>query len=110
IWRLKGSSRLGRGALTVLREIWNWREHEATAANKPPYFVMRHETLIELASAAAGGRPVERLIPQKFSDRRKAGLLQAIKHALSTPAREQPEPLQHLVRRLSDHDKKRISE
>ena len=41
-WRLKGSSKLGRGPLAVLRELWQWREGEAIAANKPPYFILKY--------------------------------------------------------------------
>lgn len=110
VWRVKGSSRLGRCSLAVLHEIWQWRESEATAANRPPYFILRHETLIELATAAVGGHPVDRLVPQKFSDRRRAGLLEAIRRALAIPARQQPGPVPHPVRRLNDHDKKRVLE
>ncbi len=110
VWRLKGSSHLSRPALAVLRELWHWRESEAAAANKPPYFVLRHETLIELATAAAGGHSWDRLLPQKFSEHRRTGLLRAIKQALAVPARQQPEPLRHVVRRLSDHDKRRVLE
>ena len=38
IWRIKGSHHLDRPALAVLREVWQWREREAVAANKrtPP--------------------------------------------------------------------------
>jgi len=34
-WRMKGSHRLTRSGLAVLREIWHWRELEAIEANKP---------------------------------------------------------------------------
>jgi len=37
VWRIKGSHKLGRASLAVLREIWQWREGEAIAANRPPY-------------------------------------------------------------------------
>ncbi len=85
VWRLKGSHLLGPAGLAVLREIWRWREIEATAANRPPYFILRHESLIELAAAAVGGQPLEPLLPQKFSDRRHQGLTAAIKLGLAVP-------------------------
>lgn len=110
VWRLKGSSRLSRTALAVLRELWQWRESEATAANRPPYFVLQHETLIQIATAAAGGHPIERLIPQKFSEHRRTGVLRAVKKALAIPAKQQPEYVQHVIRRLNDHDKQRALE
>jgi ribonuclease D len=51
IWRVKRSSKLSRPALAVLREIWKWREGEATNADRPPYFVLRHQTLLDVAAA-----------------------------------------------------------
>lgn len=110
VWRLKGSHRLSRAALAVLREVWHWREAEATTANRPPYFILRHETLIELASVAASGQSIERLIPQKFSDHRREGLIRAVKHGLAVPAQQQPEPLRHAIRRVSDRDKRQALE
>lgn len=35
-WRLKGSSKLSRVGLGALRALWQWREEEALAANRPP--------------------------------------------------------------------------
>ncbi len=42
VWRLKGCHVLSRRALAVLREMWRWREQEALAGNRPPYFVLNH--------------------------------------------------------------------
>ena len=111
VWRLKGSNRLSPPALAVLREIWRWREAEATVANRPPYFVLRHESLTELAIAAAGGHPIENFIPQRFSDRRRSGLISAIKSGLAVlPPSQQPRPVRHEVRRVSDATKRRAAD
>ena len=110
VWRVKGSHRLSRAALAVLREVWNWREAEAISANRPPYFILRHENLVELAAAAAGGHSVERLIPHKFSDHRRAGLIKAVKHGQAVPIQQQPEPVRQTMRRVSDRDKVRALE
>ncbi len=40
VWRLKGSNKLSRQSLAVLREIWHWREQEALAANRPPFLCL----------------------------------------------------------------------
>jgi ribonuclease D len=110
VWRIKGCNRLHRSALAVLREIWHWREAEATAANRPPYFILRHETLIDLAAAAAVGRPVQPIIPKKFSDRRRASLIEAIERGLAVPQSKQPEPLKHTGRRLTEADRRRVED
>src|SRR5262249_21016250 len=71
VWRVKGSHRLKvPAALGVLREIWHWREREAVAANKPPYFVLTPETMVDLAEAVVEARPVEDILPRHISSRR----------------------------------------
>jgi ribonuclease D len=107
VWRIKGSHRLNRAGLAVLRELWHWRESEATAANRPPYFILRHEALIDLAAASVSGQAIEPLIPPKFSDRRRAGLIKAVQLGLALPPPKQPEPLRHTIRRVSDANKNR---
>ncbi len=110
IWRIKGSHHLGRPALAVLRELWRWREAEATGANRPPYFVLRHEALIDIAANAAAGQPSEPLVPQKFSERRRAGLAAAIECGLAVPPDAQPMPVRHEFRRINDTTKQRAAE
>ena len=110
VWRVKGSNRLSRPALAVLREVWQWREAEAITANRPPYFILRHETLIDLAAAAAENRPIEPFIPRKISDRRRGGLLRAIEEGLAAPAQKLPEPIRQVFRRISDATKRRATE
>jgi ribonuclease D len=110
VWRVKGSNKLARPGLAVLREIWHWREFEAIQANKPPFFILHHEALVELAGAAAAGRPVEPIIPQRFSVRRRAGLMAAIRQGLAVPPQKRPEPLRQIFRRISDATKQRLKE
>ncbi len=110
VWRVKGSNRLTRQALAVLREIWTWREEEAIAANRPPFFILQHEALVELAAAAAAGRPVDPLVPRRFPERRRANLAHAIQRGLEVPAAQRPEPIKQVFRRLSDTTKRRAAE
>ena len=49
VWRVKGSHALSRHALAILRELWHWREKEAIAANRPPFFILNHEKLVDIA-------------------------------------------------------------
>src|SRR6185503_18860441 len=90
VWRVKGSHLLGRPALAVLRELWRWREKEAIAANRPPFFILSHETLVDVAAAAATQRPIEQLLPRSISDRRRAGLAEAVKAGLHVPVDQYP--------------------
>src|SRR5260221_13634671 len=98
VWRIKGSSRLGRRELAVLRELWQWRETEAVAANRPPFFILSHEALVGIATESVGGGQFERLLPQRFSDPRRPGLLKAVEHGLAgTPG--PPPKILHSERR-----------
>ena len=110
VWRIKGSHALNRHALAVLRELWQWRETEALAANRPPFFVMSHEKLVDIAAAAAAHQPVEPLLPPRTSPRRREGLSTAIKNGLALPADRHPEILRHKGQRLTEAQIRRYSE
>lgn len=109
-WRIKGSHLLGRPGLAVLRELWKWRESEAIAANKPPFFVLSHQVLVDVAAAAAGNRPVEPLLPRHLSDRRRRELAKAVKRGVAIPASEYPEIPRNSGRRANETEKKRFLE
>lgn len=109
-WRIKGSARLNRRGLAVLRELWLWREKEALAANKPPYFILSHELLIAIAAAAADSRRVQHLVPGRFSNRRKDALLKAVQRALALPPEQQPEPVRPESTPLSERERARFDE
>lgn len=110
IWRIKGSHRLGRPALAVLREIWQWRENEARAANRPPFFVMSHEALVDIAAAAATHRPIEPLLPKNISERRRAGLATAVQDGLKVSPDTFPKIVERTNHRPSEAERKRFLE
>ena len=110
VWRIKGSSRLNRSALAVLRALWRWREDEAIAANRPPFFILDHEKMVSLATAAAGHHPVEKLLPARISPRRREKLLQAIKIGRAVPPQLQPQIIRHRFERPSEIERRRYCE
>jgi len=107
-WRVKGSSGLAPAGLAVLREIWHWREREAIAANKPPYFILTPERMVALSEAATAARPCDDMMPRSFSPRRREGLLKAIQRGLQSP--KPPQPLHHRGRRQSEAERRRLRE
>jgi len=109
-WRIKGSNALSRPALAVLREIWNWREAEAIAANLPPYFVLSHELLIRLSATAVSSTGIEPLIPARYSPRRRTGLRQAVERGLAVPEADQPEIHRPVRRHVSNEERRRYRE
>jgi ribonuclease D len=110
VWRIKGSHVLGRPGLAVLRELWQWRETEAIAANRPPFFVLSHETLVNIAAAATTQRPIEPSLPKHISERRRAGLAKAITQGLGLSPEKHPQLLQRVNRRPTEAERKRFLE
>jgi ribonuclease D len=109
-WRIKGSHALSRHALAILRELWQWREREAIAANRPPFFILAHEKLVDIAVAAATHQPVENLLPMRMSPRRRDNLADAIKTALQLSADKYPEILRHKGHRPTEIEIRRYRE
>jgi ribonuclease D len=114
-WRLKGSDRLTDRGRAILREIWEWREKEAVAANRPPFFVLSHDDIVMLAMQAAH-TPLEELrVPSRFSARRRDNLLDAIDRGLRLPESQLPNrkprefnhPDVQMLRRFHNLKKKR---
>jgi ribonuclease D len=48
-WRISGSARLSRRQLAVLREVWRWRDRQASGLNVPVARVLGDSMLIEVA-------------------------------------------------------------
>ena len=107
VWRIKGSHALNRRALAVLRGLWEWRESEAIAANRPPFFILNHEKLMTIAATAAAHKPVDHLLPTRLSPRRRETLSQTIRTALALPADRHPEILRHKFYRPTEAEMRR---
>jgi ribonuclease D len=110
VWRVKGSHLLGRSGLAVLRELWRWREEEAVAANRPPFFVISHEVLVAIAAAAATEKPVDPLVPRHLSERRRDGLRKALARGLALSPEGHPEILRTSGRRPNEPERLRFIE
>jgi ribonuclease D len=110
VWRIKGSAVLAPRALAVLRELWHWRESEAVAANRPPYFVLAHETLLKISVAAAEGGAVEPLFPRGLSQRRRGGAIHAVRRGLGVARADLPQPFKHTFHRPNEVERRRFLE
>jgi ribonuclease D len=110
VWRVKGSSILNRPALAILREVWQWREKEAVAYCRPPFFVLSHERMVDIADTAAAQQPFDQILPPKMSPRRREALLASVKAGLAVPTDHHPEILRHEFRRPSEAEFRRFRE
>jgi ribonuclease D len=114
-WRLKGSDRLTDRGRAILREIWLWREKEAVAANRPPFFVLSHDDMVHIAAQAAHVTADELRLPTRFSARRRETLLNGIDRGLAIPEGQLPKrkprefnhPDVQMLRRFHNLKKKR---
>ena len=108
VWRLKGSTFLEPASLAILRELWHWREREAIAACRPPFFVLAHEKMIEIAVTAAERKPVEHLIPLRMHPRRKENLMAAVVSAQALPPGKFPKMIRHFSQRPTEAEFRRF--
>jgi ribonuclease D len=111
LWRIKGSNKLPPRALVVLRELWRWREQEARRRSRPPFFVLSHDLLLSLSTAAANGEDYRRQLPRRIPERRRQAIRDAIELGRSAPVAEHPQPIKSPPRRnVSAQQKNRFDE
>lgn len=102
VWRSKGHDKLDSLGLAVLREVWHWREKDALRTGRPPFFILKHEQMAELAAAAAETRSTRGLnLPHFLTSKRRAGLLEAIQRGLEVPENRLPRPIRVHSRRMT---------
>jgi ribonuclease D len=92
-WRLPGAEHLEPRGLAVLRALWQWRETEALADCRPPYFIVSHERLVELAAAAQRLGRFEPKVAGRLDAGRACSLRRAAEAALATVPATWPQPL-----------------
>src|SRR6266576_3669742 len=74
LWRIRGSGSVRGLEAAVLRALWQWREKEAGAADRPPFHILQnHELLNAALSFASGSTPDYR----HFSSRRRQAFREA---------------------------------
>jgi len=86
-WRIAGAGALRGRASAVLRELWNWREREAEAADRPPFHILQNRELLHSADKFAAGETPDY---KHFSDRRRRGFREAAHRALKLPEKDWP--------------------
>jgi ribonuclease D len=96
--RAKGLRGLNRRSLAVYRAAWRWRESRARRLDRPPFRVVREETLIEIARSVAEGGQAFAALPGAPRSWREGGgdlegLLRSVDGAGALPEEELPEPI-----------------
>lgn len=86
-WRISGAGALRGRASAILRELWNWREREAEAVDRPPFHILQNRELIHSAEKFAHGETPDY---KHFSDRRRAMFREAARRGLELPEKDWP--------------------
>lgn len=86
-WRISGSGKLGGRACAILRELWQWRDKEAQAADRPAFHVLQNHLLIRAAEEFAAGETPDY---RHFSPRRRQGFREAAARGLRLSESEWP--------------------
>lgn len=95
-WRVKGSYRLVSAELVYVKELWKWRDEEARKRDRPVFYILKNEDLIELAVWRA--RNLQSPLPEgpaflkRFSGESFKRLQEAVRSADVTPPMEWPLP------------------
>jgi ribonuclease D len=79
--RIKGSARLSRRQQAVLRELYQWREARAAAADRPPFKIVGPEILLAMAEQVPA--TVDDVARALASFPRQAGELEAVFAAIT---------------------------
>ena len=98
LWRIRGSGLLRGRAAAVLRALWQWREKEAEAADRPPFHILQNHELLNAAVSFAS----EKLPDYRhFSSRRRQAFREAAQNALQLSEEEWPVSLRRFGTRPS---------
>jgi ribonuclease D len=81
-WRISGSGKMDGRTSAILRELWQWRDKEAQAVDRPPFHILQNHLLLEAAQAFAAGEAPDF---RHFSVRRRQAFRDAAEKALHLP-------------------------
>ena len=100
-WRIQGSGKLDPFGLACLRALWQWRDAEAKAWDRPSFMVVTNRQLAEWATELSSGRNIK--LPHHFRPERVKRLRAAVAAVESIPEADWPDRLS-LRRRKRDRE------
>jgi ribonuclease D len=92
-WRISGAGTLSPRASAVLRALWQWRDGEAQAADRPPFHILQNHLLLQAAQDFDSGRTPDF---KHLTPRRRRGFLDAAESALQSPEDEWPKRIRRV--------------
>ncbi len=89
-WRIKGAGNLEARGLAALRELWNWRDEEASLWDRPAFMVCSNDELIRWSYALQEFRSIH--APHYFHAHRAARFRRAIDRFQLLDEEDYPQP------------------
>ena len=87
-WRISGSGKLDPYGLACLRALWNWRDVEAEAWDRPSFMVATNRQLIEWSLSLADKKQID--LPKHYRGERIRRYKEAIASLADLPKSEWP--------------------
>lgn len=104
-WRINGSGKLDPYGLACLRALWNWRDKEAEAWDRPSFMVAPNRVLIEWSLLLADKKRID--LPRHFRSERVKNYKAMLGELDSLPKSEWPaRPVTQRRKRDKDFDDK----
>lgn len=105
LWRIKGSGKLPPKGLALLRALWNWRDAEAEAWDRPTFMVCGNKQLIGWCLELLDGKTPK--LPGHYRPGRRKRFEKALQEAQELPESEWPQRIKgKRSRRPKDFDDK----
>jgi ribonuclease D len=86
-WRISGAGLMRGRAAAVLRSLWQWRDQEARAADRPPFHILQNEQLLVATEKFLAGEVPDY---RHFSPRRRRTFRESGQRAMELAEAEWP--------------------
>lgn len=106
-WRITGSHELRGRATAILRALWQWREDEAAAVDRPTFHILHNEQLLRAAQRFDEGQPVD--FPHLQGSRRRR-FFEAAEKAMALTEDQWPKIVRKPRLRAAKDDEARFHE
>jgi len=105
IWRISGSGKLDRRGLAFLKALWQWRDAEAAAWDRPSFMVAPNREILAWSIELAAGKRIS--IPHHFRPDRLKRFRTALAAAEALPETDWPQrPPSNRRKRDKDFERK----
>jgi ribonuclease D len=107
-WRIQGSGKLDRRGLAFLKALWQWRDHEAEAWDRPSFMVAPNREILEWAGELSANCKVR--LPTHFRSERVARFRAAVVEVEAEAPQAWPEKIKSIRRRKDAAFDRRVTE